>query len=85
MPGGARPVGRSLPESGSAPVKPRLMAEAALPRILLVDDDPDISRLVQHVLASNGLGPAAHVTTGREALDSCRSADIVLLDHRPRP
>ena len=27
------------------------MAEPALPRVLLVDDDPDLGRLVQHILA----------------------------------
>jgi DNA-binding response OmpR family regulator len=58
------------------------MGETAVPRILLVDDDPDISRLVQHVLAANGLGRATEVTTGREALVRAREADIVLLDHQ---
>ena len=58
------------------------MAEAAVPRILLVDDDPDISRLVQHVLAANGLGRATEVTTGREAIIHSPDADIVLLDHQ---
>src|SRR5215216_1625946 len=57
------------------------MGEPAPPRILLVDDDPDITRLVQHVLAANGLGPAAQVTTGRDALVHSRDADVVLLDH----
>lgn len=58
------------------------MGEAGSPRILLVDDDPDIARLVQHVLASNGLGPAVQVTTGREALISLSGIDVVLLDHQ---
>jgi DNA-binding response OmpR family regulator len=58
------------------------MAEPALPRILLVDDDPDIARLVQHVLTTNGLGPAVQVTTGRDALASLAGIDIVLLDHQ---
>jgi DNA-binding response OmpR family regulator len=58
------------------------MAETGAPRILLVDDDPDITRLIQHVLAANGLAPALHVKTGREALHSARDADIVLLDHQ---
>jgi DNA-binding response OmpR family regulator len=58
------------------------MAETGAPRILLVDDDPDIARLVQHVLAANGLGPATQVTTGRDALTSLAGVDIVLLDHQ---
>lgn len=58
------------------------MAESVAPRILLVDDDPDIARLVQHVLAANGLEPATQVTTGRDALTSLAGVDIVLLDHQ---
>ena len=64
------------------------MAERSLPRILLVDDDPDIARLVQHILSSHGFGPAIQVTTGREALAALNGVDIVLLDQqlpqRPR-
>jgi DNA-binding response OmpR family regulator len=58
------------------------MAEPQQPRILLVDDDPDIARLVQHILAINGLGSALQVTTGREALASLKQIDIVLLDQQ---
>jgi DNA-binding response OmpR family regulator len=58
------------------------MGEPQLPRILLVDDDPDIARLVQHVLTSNGLSRAAHVTTGQDALATLEGVDIVLLDHQ---
>jgi DNA-binding response OmpR family regulator len=58
------------------------MAESPLPRILLVDDDPDIARLVQHILGSHGLGPATQVTTGRQALASLNDVDIVLLDQQ---
>jgi DNA-binding response OmpR family regulator len=58
------------------------MAEAALPRVLLVDDDPDLVRLVQHVLKANGYGPARQVATGREALASLEGMDIVLLDQQ---
>jgi DNA-binding response OmpR family regulator len=58
------------------------MAEPPLPRILLVDDDPDIARLVQHILSSHGLGPALQVTTGREALAALNGVDIVLLDQQ---
>jgi DNA-binding response OmpR family regulator len=58
------------------------MAEPSPPRLLLVDDDPDIARLVHHVLADHGFGLAAHVTTGEEALASLSGIDIVLLDHQ---
>jgi DNA-binding response OmpR family regulator len=58
------------------------VAESQLPRILLVDDDPDIARLVQHILKGNGLGPALQATTGREALASLAGVDIVLLDQQ---
>jgi DNA-binding response OmpR family regulator len=56
------------------------MAETQLPRILLVDDDEDVGRLVQHILRVQGLGPAPQVTTGRQALSSLDGIDIVLLD-----
>jgi DNA-binding response OmpR family regulator len=59
------------------------MAEPApSPRVLIVDDDHTIARLVMHVVRSLGFGPATHVTTGREALESSAGADIVLLDHQ---
>ena len=58
------------------------MAEAALPKVLLVDDDPDLGRLVQHVLKSHGYEPAVQVSTGREALASLDGVDIVLLDQQ---
>ena len=58
------------------------MADTPLPRILLVDDDLDIARLVQHILSSHGFGPAVQVTTGQEALASLQGIDIVLLDQQ---
>ncbi len=58
------------------------MAEPMSPRILLVDDDPDIVRLVQHVLQTAGLGAATQVSTGRAALTALAGMDIVLLDHQ---
>ena len=58
------------------------MAETIPPRILLVDDDPDIVRLVQHILKTHGLGPARQVGTGREALSALEGIDVVLLDHQ---
>ena len=57
------------------------MAEPGL-RILLVDDDPDICRLVQHVLKTNGLGAAVEVGSGRAALAALSGMDLVLLDHQ---
>jgi DNA-binding response OmpR family regulator len=58
------------------------MAEREQPRILLVDDDLSIAKLIQHLLQKNGLPPAMHVTSGREALASLDGMDIVLLDHQ---
>ncbi len=58
------------------------MADSLSSRILLVDDDPDIARLVQHVLETAGLGPVFQVRTGREALEALTGIDIVLLDHQ---
>ena len=58
------------------------MAEPTLPRVLLVDDDPDLGRLVQHVLKAHGYEPAVQVSTGREALASLDGIDIVLLDQQ---
>ncbi len=58
------------------------MAESPLPRVLLVDDDPDLVRLVQHVLKAHGYGPARQVATGREALASLEDIEIVLLDQQ---
>lgn len=47
-----------------------------------MDDDPDLGRLVQHILASNGYEPAVQVATGRDALASLEGIDIVLLDQQ---
>jgi DNA-binding response OmpR family regulator/ribosomal protein S21 len=58
------------------------MADSVLPRVLLVDDDPDLGRLVQHVLRAHGYEPAVQVATGREALTSLTGIDIVLLDQQ---
>jgi DNA-binding response OmpR family regulator len=48
----------------------------------LVDDDPDIVRLVQHVLQTAGFRAAIQVSTGRAALSALAGMDIVLLDHQ---
>jgi len=51
-------------------------------RILLVDDDPAIVRLVQTILRANGFEQASQVGSGRKALESVDGMDIVLLDHQ---
>ena len=54
---------------------------ASRPRILLVDDDPTIARLVARIVEDAGFGTIDHVTTGREALSALDGFDIVLLDY----
>lgn len=53
---------------------------ASRPRILLVDDDPTIARLIARIVGEVGFGPIDHVTTGREALGALDGFDIALLD-----
>lgn len=59
-----------------------LRETSARPRVLLVDDDPTIARLVLHLVRARGFGEGVHVRTGREALESLDGIDIVLLDHQ---
>lgn len=59
------------------------MADAASRlRILLVDDDGAIVRLVRGILEANGLPLAGYVSTGRQALGSLEGIDVVLLDQQ---
>jgi DNA-binding response OmpR family regulator len=51
-------------------------------KVLLVDDDPMMVRLVRKLLADNGVTAIAHAVTGREALESLEGVDVVLLDHQ---
>lgn len=51
-------------------------------KVLLVDDDPMMVRLVRKILADNGFTAIAHAVSGREALDSLEGVDVVLLDHQ---
>jgi DNA-binding response OmpR family regulator len=51
-------------------------------KVLLVDDDPMMVRLVRKILAGNGFTSVRHAPTGREALEHIEGVDVVLLDHQ---
>ena len=57
------------------------MAEASKLSVLVVDDDSDMTRLLQAILARHGYAQVRHVTTGAEAIAS-EGADVVLLDYQ---
>jgi len=50
-------------------------------RVLIVDDDPAIARLLAAVLTADGLQEPAAVSTGEDAFAAAADADIVLLDY----
>jgi DNA-binding response OmpR family regulator len=56
--------------------------ERAALRILLVEDDPAMARLIQQVLHAHGFTSSTHVATGHAALVSAADADVVLLDQQ---
>jgi CheY-like chemotaxis protein len=59
------------------------MAEPRASRkVLLVDDDPAMVRLVRKILAANGFVSIEHAPTGRQALELLEGVDVVLLDHQ---
>jgi CheY-like chemotaxis protein len=59
------------------------MAEPGASRkVLLVDDDPAMVRLVRKILAANGFASVEHAPTGRQALELLEGVDVVLLDHQ---
>ncbi len=59
------------------------MAEPGASRkVLLVDDDPVMVRLVRKILAANGFVSVEHAPTGREALELLEGVDVVLLDQQ---
>jgi len=57
------------------------VSERASLRLLIVDDDPVIARLLAAVLTTEGFSAPRIVATGREALAAAPEADVVLLDH----
>jgi CheY-like chemotaxis protein len=58
------------------------VTEIASRKVLLVDDDPMMVRLVRKILADAGVTAIVHAVSGREALESLDGVDIVLLDHQ---
>ena len=59
-----------------------MTAPASSRKVLLVDDDPMMVRLVRKLLADCGITTIVHAVSGREALDSLEGVDVVLLDHQ---
>ena len=51
-------------------------------KILLVDDDPMMVRLVRKILAAEGYPPVEHAADAREALRHLDGVTVVLLDHQ---
>ncbi len=58
------------------------MPESDSPRILLIDDDPAIVRLITLVVEEAGFGTVARAENGHDALGALEGIDIVLLDHQ---
>ena len=57
------------------------MAPRSELRILIVDDDPTIVRLLAAVLTADGFPAPTTVGTGADALTASDGVDVVLLDH----
>lgn len=51
-------------------------------RVLIVDDDADMARLLRGLVSSQGYGVVEHVVTGGEALAVADRFDVILLDHQ---
>jgi DNA-binding response OmpR family regulator len=51
-------------------------------KLLLVDDDPMMVRLVRKILADIGVSEIVHAVNGREALEQLEGVDAVLLDQQ---
>jgi DNA-binding response OmpR family regulator len=51
-------------------------------RVLIVDDDPDMVRLLRHVLQAHGYPAPVVVRRGAAAAAAAAAAEVVLLDHQ---
>lgn len=51
-------------------------------RVMLVDDDPVMVRLIHQILAAHGFGTPTAVPTGQEALARAGETDVILLDQQ---
>src|SRR5690242_12847211 len=73
-------MGRSLPTNEISAVTPR-HAPPVRPRIVIIEDDPDIIELVRYNLMNAGLEVQGFIR-GREGLEHLRrhATDLVLLD-----
>ncbi len=58
------------------------MAPAQSERVLLVDDDQAMARLIRSLLQASGYQDVQHVATAAEAMMAARTAEIILLDHQ---
>ena len=52
-------------------------------KVLLVDDDPMMVRLIRKILADNGVTTIAHATSGREAPGQHSETSATLLGQTP--
>ena len=72
-----------FPETGTAPTATALVRAFFMPRILLVEDDPDVRLLVEHVLLDAGYAvDTTDSVEGGQSLLECRRYDLVLADGR---
>lgn len=51
-------------------------------RVLIVEDDASMSRMVRHLLELEGFTEVRHAWNGQQALETADQTDIVLLDHQ---
>lgn len=64
------------------PVAPLSAVDRGALRLLVVDDDPTMVRLIRQILQAHGFGEPEAVGTGEAALARAGDVDVVLLDHQ---